>query len=149
MWPRKLNLLIWINENKTNLVRPRTPKVVIIPLILIIKLNHLYRSHNMALYHIPTHFPVVNKHRILLLFFWVWRHIWGRLYTEKTRFPFAFKFNGIWSWWQYSLRFWTKWKSIWFKIERNTVTTIYRFENEQNSVWSPNKIKITNKIITG
>ena len=45
-------------------------------------------------------------------------------HTEKTIFPFPFKLNGIWSWWQLSFRFWTKWNSIWFKIERKTVTTI-------------------------
>ena len=32
--------------------------------------------------------------------------------TEKTIFPFPFKFNGIWSWWQFFFRFWTKWKSM-------------------------------------
>ena len=37
-------------------------------------------------------------------------------YTEKTIFPSPFTLNGIWSWWQFSFRFWTKWKSIWFKI---------------------------------
>ena len=37
------------------------------------------------------------------------------LYTEKTIFPFPL---------QFSFRFWTKWNSIWFKIERKTVTTI-------------------------
>ena len=41
-----------------------------------------------------------------------------------TIFLFPFKLNGIWSWWQYSFRFWTKWNSIWFKIEWKTVTTI-------------------------
>ena len=45
-------------------------------------------------------------------------------YTEKTIFLFPFKLNGIWSWWQFSFRFWTKWNSIWVKIERKTVTTI-------------------------
>ena len=37
---------------------------------------------------------------------------------------FAFTFNGIWSWGEFSFRFWTKWNSIWFKIVRKTVTTI-------------------------
>ena len=41
--------------------------------------------------------------------------------TEKTIIPFPFKLNGIWSWWQFSIRFWTKWKTIWFKIVRKTV----------------------------
>ena len=48
----------------------------------------------------------------------------------KTIFPFPFKLNGIWSWWQFSFRFWTKWISIWFKIERKTVTTIV-----SHSIW--------------
>ena len=37
---------------------------------------------------------------------------------------FPFTLNGIWSWWQFSFRFLFKWNSIWFKIERKTVTTI-------------------------
>ena len=37
------------------------------------------------------------------------------LYTEKTIFPFPFTLNGTWSWWQFSFRFWIKWKSIWLK----------------------------------
>ena len=44
--------------------------------------------------------------------------------TDKTIFPFPFLLNGIWSWWQFSFRFRTKWKSIWFKIERKTVIRI-------------------------
>ena len=44
--------------------------------------------------------------------------------TEKTRIQFPFKLNGTWSWWQFSFRYWTKWNSIWFKIERKNVTTI-------------------------
>ena len=51
-------------------------------------------------------------------------------YTEKTSIPFPFKSNGIWSWWQFSFRSWTKWKSVWFKIERKTVTTII-----SHSIW--------------
>ena len=39
-------------------------------------------------------------------------------YTEETILPIAFTLNGVWSWWQFSFRFWTKWKSNWFKIER-------------------------------
>ena len=30
------------------------------------------------------------------------------LYAEKTIFSFSFKLNGIWSWWQFSFRFWKK-----------------------------------------
>ena len=51
-------------------------------------------------------------------------------YTEKTIFPIPFTLNGIWSWWQFSLQFLTKWNSIWFKIERKTVTTII-----SHSIW--------------
>ena len=29
-------------------------------------------------------------------------------YTEKTMFPFPFTLNGIWSWWRFSIQFWTK-----------------------------------------
>ena len=45
-------------------------------------------------------------------------------YTEKTILPLPFTLNGIGSWWQFSFRFWIKWNSIWFKIERKTVTMI-------------------------
>ena len=46
-------------------------------------------------------------------------------YTEKTIFPFPFKFNGIWSWWQFSFRF-SEPNGIpfVFKIKRKTVTMI-------------------------
>ena len=52
-------------------------------------------------------------------------------YTEKTIFPFPFTLNGIWSGWQFSFRFKTKWNSIWFKIERQTVTTIIPIQFER------------------
>ena len=51
-------------------------------------------------------------------------------HTEKTVLPFPFTVNGIWSWWHFSFRFWTKWNSIWFKIERKTVTMII-----SHSIW--------------
>ena len=35
--------------------------------------------------------------------------------NEKTTFPFPFKSNGIWLWWQFFFQFWTKWNSIWFR----------------------------------
>ena len=57
-------------------------------------------------------------------------------YTEKTIFPFPFTLNGIWSWWQFSFRFWTKWKSIWFKIERITVITII-----SHPIWKEREIQ--------
>ena len=59
----------------------------------------------------------------------------ARCYTEKTSIPFPFKLNGIWSWWHLSFRFWTKWKSIWFKIERKTVITII-----SHSIWKEMEI---------
>ena len=47
------------------------------------------------------------------------RHCWDTFptsviaeHTEKTIFPFPFTLNGIWSWWQFYFRFWTKWISI-------------------------------------
>ena len=56
-------------------------------------------------------------------------------YTEKTRCSFPFTLNGIRSWWQFSFRFWTKWNSIWIKIEKKTVTTII-----SHSMWKEMKI---------
>ena len=50
--------------------------------------------------------------------------------TEKSIFPIPFKLNGIWSWWLFAFQFWTKWNSIWLKIERKTVTTII-----SHSIW--------------
>ena len=48
-------------------------------------------------------------------------------YTEKTLFPIPFTLNGIWSWWQFSYQFWTKWTFIWIKIERKTFPTIISY----------------------
>ena len=56
-------------------------------------------------------------------------------YTEKTSISFPFTLNGLWSCWQFSFRFWTKWFSIWFKIERKTVTTII-----SHSMWKEMEI---------
>ena len=39
------------------------------------------------------------------------------LYTEKTIFPIPITLNGIWSWWRFSFRFWTK--SYPIRCERN------------------------------
>ena len=51
--------------------------------------------------------------------------LWGKFYTEKTIFPFPFKLNGIWSWWQVSFRFSEPNKiPFMFRIERKTVTAI-------------------------
>ena len=49
--------------------------------------------------------------------------------TEIARILFPFKLNGIWSWWQFSFRYWTKWNSIWFKIKTKTVSKIVSHSN--------------------
>ena len=63
-----------------------------------------------------------------------WKVNWVRVrdkpLTEKTRFQFPFRLNGIWSWWQLNQIFWTKWNSFWFKIERKIVTKII-----SQSIW--------------
>ena len=65
-------------------------------------------------------------------------------------FQFPFISNGIWSWWQFSFRFWTKWKSIWFpfgfhdhtpfnmKGNGNIVFSVHSPRNSayKTSVWS-------------
>ena len=45
-------------------------------------------------------------------------------YTEKTMLPFPFILNGIWSWWQFSFRFLTKWKSIWFRKSKGKLSPL-------------------------
>ena len=76
-----------------------------------------------------SHFCRTNH----LLIFVSKKHIcW---YTEKTTFPFPFTLNEIWSWWQFSFQFWTIWNSIWFKIEKKTVTTII-----SHSIWKEMEI---------
>ena len=58
------------------------------------------------------------------------------LYTEKTILPIPFTLSGIWSWWQFSFRFWNKWSSIWFKIEKKTVTTnISHSMQKEMEIW--------------
>ena len=42
----------------------------------------------------------------------------------RNGFPFPFKLNGMWSWRQFSFRFWTNWNSFWFKIEGRPVAAI-------------------------
>ena len=46
-------------------------------------------------------------------------------YTEKTMFPFPFKFNEIWSWWQFSFQF-SEPNGIPFGLQnrKETVTTL-------------------------
>ena len=58
---------------------------------------------------------------------------------------FLFKFNGIWSWWQFLSLFWTKLSSIWFKIERKTCLhdhIPFNLKGNRNIVfsvqWGPN-----------
>ena len=41
---------------------------------------------------------------------------------SKKTLLIRFKLKGMWSWWQFSFRLWTKQNSIWFKIERKTVS---------------------------
>ena len=51
-------------------------------------------------------------------------------------FAFPFTLNGIWSWWQVSFRFWTKWNYIWFKI--HLVQTSAALHHE-GTIWSPSE----------
>ena len=44
------------------------------------------------------------------------------MYTGKTIFPFPFTLNGIWSWWQFSFQFWTKWNSVWFRKSKGKLS---------------------------
>ena len=37
---------------------------------------------------------------------------------------YSLRLYGIWSWWKFSIQFWTKSISIWFPIKRKAVTTI-------------------------
>ena len=67
--------------------------------------------------------------------------------TEKTSIPFPFTLNGIWSWWQYSFRFWTKWNSIWFKIERNAVITIISHSMWKEMEYQFSQCRCTNIVI--
>ena len=62
-------------------------------------------------------------------------HDFPMTFTKKIMFLSAFTLNGIWSWWQFSFRFWTKWNSIWFKIKRKTVPTII-----SHSMWKEMEI---------
>ena len=57
-------------------------------------------------------------------------------YTEKTKFPFPFTLNGIWSWWQFSFRFWTKWNSIWCRIEGKLSPRSYPIQFERKRKYS-------------
>ena len=56
--------------------------------------------------------------------------------TEKTIFPFPFKSNGLWSWWQFSFRFSTIWKSIWFKIKGRLSARSYLIQFERKWKYS-------------
>ena len=53
----------------------------------------------------------------------------------EISYLFPFELKGIRSWWQFSLRFWTKWISIWFIIERKTVIMII-----SHSMWKEMEI---------
>ena len=67
-----------------------------------------------------------------------WEYTDSRECTETTIFPFRFTLNGIWSWWQFSIRFWTKWNSICFKTERKTATMII-----YHSMWNEMEIQFS------
>ena len=64
-------------------------------------------------------------------------HLLDKKCTEKTSILFPFKLNGIWSWWQFSFRFLTKWKAIWFKSKGNLSSRPYpiQFEREWNTTF--------------
>ena len=51
-------------------------------------------------------------------------------YTEKTIFPIPLTFDGIWSWWQFSFRFWTKQNSIKWRMNIDR----FPFDFEKNGV---------------
>ena len=52
----------------------------------------------------------------------------------KLVFPFPFKLNGIWSWWRFCFRFWTKWNFIWLKIESKIVSALsYPIQNRKEN----------------
>ena len=72
--------------------------------ILIINILYIY-VYNIKFYSIFTYSIILCKND----------------YTEKSIFSFPFTLNGIWSWWQFSIQFWTKLNSIWFKIWRKTI----------------------------
>ena len=55
-------------------------------------------------------------------------------HTEKTMFPFTL--NGIWSWWQFSFRFWTRWNFIWFRISKGKLSYHIPFNVKGNIVFS-------------
>ena len=74
---------------------------------------------------------------------------WEIVYTEKTRILFPFKLNGIWLWWQFSFQFWAKWNSIWFKIERKTVTTIISHSIWKEIEYEFSQCKVVDVIRTG
>ena len=62
----------------------------------------------------PALMPAVSRRRCFEKFAASVPHAFARCLI-KTRLQFCFKSNGIWSWWQFSSRFCTKLKSIWFK----------------------------------
>ena len=61
---------------------------------------------------VPANFPMIGT-KVLVMFT-----------LRKTEKQFPLKLNGIWSWWQFSFRFWNKWDSIWLRIVKKQVTTI-------------------------
>ena len=55
-----------------------------------------------------------------------WGKLWTYLerYTHKNRFLFPFKLNEMCSGWQFSIRFYAKWNSIWLAFKKKNITTI-------------------------
>ena len=56
---------------------------------------------------------------------------------QKNKISFPFKFNGIWTRWQFSFWFWTGWNLFWFNIERKTIITVifHRIWKEMNYIF--------------
>ena len=81
----------------------------------------------------PRHASLSDSYTSDRCCFWEYTDSWE--HADKTSISFPFKLSGIWSWGQFSFRFWTKWKTIWFKIERKTVTTII-----SHSLWKEMEI---------
>ena len=65
-------------------------------------------------------------------------------YTEKTIFTFLFILNGIWSWWQFSFQFLTKWNSIWFKSKGKLSPRSYHIQYERK--WKYSFLSVRYKI---
>ena len=65
-----------------------------------------------------------------------------RIFSTLREFLIPFKRKGIWSWWQFSLWFWTKQNSVQLIIKWKTVTTIIFFP-----IWKETEIYFSDYII--